>query len=247
MFTGHLAIPLHGSDTVLGLLASMADLRSWLSCLSMVVSAVAAHGCGRFGYDAVDDRGAPDAAARADADQPDAGAIPGDAGATSDANQPEYHRLECEAGLLVGAMGIGHDPIAFAGAYAMTPGWLPAYEWQAAAPSLPPDRVELRVSLARGGTYRVWVRFHGGPYAAAAWYAGFSPSDLRQFSAGWTRWGWTTWRWTSDLPQAPSSPLVFETLAAGDHTLVVGPGQHGAGCDRVIVTDDLDFRPIEAP
>jgi hypothetical protein len=154
----------------------------------------------------------------------------------------EYHTLECEAGQIFGAMVRGSDPAAFGGAYVHVPPGPPNWSWDAASPALPPDRVELPVALGAGGSYVVWVRYWTVGNLNDAWYAGFDKADLRRF---YYNVAFNTWVWTrhTDGPDR----LQFNDLAPGRRTLILGRGESGPRCDRVLVTNDLQFVPSAVP
>ncbi len=180
----------------------------------------------------VPDVGVPDSVAP-DVAAPDV-APPDAAGATN-----ENYVFECESGRLFGALVRGSDAQASGGAYLHLPPGSAPWIWDVQAPALPPGRVELDVTLSRGGTYVVWVRVLGLTNGQDALYAGFQKADLRRFYPT-TLGGWV---WTRTAGNNDLERLRFDGLAAGPHTLVIGPGESGARCDRVVVTSDLSFTP----
>jgi hypothetical protein len=64
-------------------------------------------------------------------------------------------------------------------------------------------------------------------------------------SAQWTFYPTTigAWSWTRTAANDDLQRLRFDGLAAGPHTLVIGPGESRARCDRVVVTSDVSFTP----
>ncbi len=187
--------------------------------------------------DRLGDARTPDAAA---ADRP--ADLASDVGRTDGGVPFEYHFIECESATRFGAMARGSDPGAFGGAYVHVPVGPPDWSWNAAAPELPPDRLELPVTLAAGGTFAVWVRTWTIAVENDAWYAGFAKSDLRRHyhNASYGVWAWTR---HGDVPNV----LTFTGLAAGAHTLYLGRGESGPRCDRVLVTNDLHLVPTATP
>lgn len=199
---------------------------------------------------ATDARGGIEASVR-DGAQVDARA--GDAWPAEDATTPEdggppivdagpydVIDLPCEAGALVGAMTTVADDEAFGGAAAMAPvGSAP--DWFADGASVPPDRVEIPVTL-RGGDYDVWIYFYTQDAAHDALYAGFGAADMRRFYH--RTWGTYQWRRGND---DDLRALHFAGLDAGSYTLMVGLGETEVRCDRVIVTNDPTLAPPEPP
>lgn len=160
-------------------------------------------------------------AARMDAAAPDVG--------PPDAGRFETHIVECESGTLVGGMMRGADSDASGGAYAHAPG---GANWTADGASLPPSRVELPLTLGRPGPWFLHVRIYTLNGGADATYAGFVASDLRRFY----RTDFRTWVW---------APVERFDLGPGAHTLVIGPGEPGPRCDRLVFTTDPDLDPAE--
>jgi hypothetical protein len=155
----------------------------------------------------------------------------------------EYHYLECEDGRLLGAMVRGSDARAFGGAYAHVTAGPPDWTWNPNAPALPPDRIELAVTLRRGGAYSVWVRYQVPGFDADAWYGGFAENDMRRFFTPTH----DAWVWTLGLFDGNPQRLRFQGLAPGQRTFVLGRGESGPRCDRVLVTSDPAFVPAIAP
>lgn len=154
-----------------------------------------------------------------------------------DSGAYEYHWAECESGTLVGAMTTGSDVAASGGAYAYVPTGPASWTWS--SPGLPPSRVELPVVLQRPGTFAVWIRYYAISMSADAWYAGFSGVDMRRFYENTT---YGAWVWQRGIPTDPMR-LEFTGLTTGPHTLILGPGEAGPRCDRVLVTNDLGYVP----
>jgi hypothetical protein len=153
----------------------------------------------------------------------------------------EYHWFECEDPPRVGALVRAGDPGASAGAYVHVPS-PPAptdWSWNAAAPGLPPDRLERAITLSRGGTYVLWVRVFAPSRDEDAWYAAFDKTDLRRFypvAVG-------AWTWTRTAGQDDPLRLRFTGLAPGARLLILGRGESGVRCDRALLTSDLAFVP----
>ena len=197
----------------------------------VVVSFLAAAGCGRLGYGPASGDASPPDASPPDASPPDA--------SPPDASPYEYIWRECESGTLVGTMTSVADGTASGGAYAVVPSGAADWNWSSSAPSLPPNRVALSLTLAHAGAHTVWVRFYGVSGSEDAWYAGFGAADMRRFFDNTKHGTWAWMRGSNDVP----TDLIFAGLTAGPTTLVLGPGEAGARCDRVLVTDDPVYTP----
>lgn len=147
----------------------------------------------------------------------------------------ENHFIECEQGIRIGGMVTGNDPNASGGTYVHLPTVALPTDWGWMG-TLPPNRIEIRVNL-RGGNYVVWVRSYSPSSDEDGWYAGFDKADLRRFYTDpKLTWVWTRWHGTEDR-------LRFDNRPAGPQTVVLGPGESGLRCDRILVTSNLSMTP----
>lgn len=174
----------------------------------------------------------------ADADLDDEGE-PADA----DADGHEIIRVECEAGTLVGEMERVTDIDAFAGIAVHGAPGSGNFRWNDSSSGLPPSRVEIPVDLVRGGDYYLWVRAAGPGGSMDALYVGFDVSDLRRF---WPPETGLVWHWVGHSGGG-AAVLLFSGRPTGPATVIIGPGEEQARCDRVILTTDPTFVPTEAP
>jgi hypothetical protein len=165
-----------------------------------------------------------------------------DEDADVDTDSPhETVRVECEDGVLVGAMTEISDTEAFGGAAVTTPAGTSSYRWESSSPSLPPSRTEMTVTVTRGGAYYVWVRMGADDGDSDALYIGFDATDMRRFYT----WEFSE-RWVWEFERDPDH-MRFDGISPGTHTLMLGPGEAEARCDRVLLTTDPTLVPVEAP
>lgn len=152
-----------------------------------------------------------------------------------DAGLYETHVIECESGVLHGQMELAASAEASGGSYTEdTRGGT----WDANGSALPPDRVDLSITITDPGPFYLWVRLYTIDGSQDATYAGFAASDLRRLFHD----DHGTWQWVSN----PTS-LRFDGLAPGPHVLSIGGGEPGPRCDRVVLTNDPAFDPTTLP
>jgi len=69
-------------------------------------------------------------------------------------------------------------------------------------------------------------------------YVGFDPVALRRFY----HLDWGKFRWVGADSGGTGARLVFG-LTKGAHTMMLGPGEPGVGCDLVALTQNASWTP----
>lgn len=111
--------------------------------------------------------------------------------------------------------------------------------WDASSPSLPPHRMEITVELPADGTYYVSIRVAAPSANGDALYVGFDADDLRRVHVPDSYPYDQSWLWLSEV-ESDADRLVFEGLRAGVHTFIVGHGEAGARCDKLVIANVAD-------
>ncbi len=161
--------------------------------------------------------------------------------ATLEEESVETIELECEDGTLFGDMqfnsSVISDPPCGQG-WIETASGTPNFLWDSGNPSMSDHRAELPVMLSDGGTYYACIRMASPSGSQDTLYAGFSSDDMRRFYPDSSIYPYDqSWTWVSEIPTDPQR-LVFENMASGDYTFIIGHGEAGARCDKVVLTTD---------
>lgn len=140
-----------------------------------------------------------------------------------------YILLEAEAGVLAGPLRQQSSPLAFAGAFIDTPAGIGS-----GTASYPLGTANYGVNLPASGAWFLWVRMWGGNQQANSFFeridsAARQPIAVEQES---------TWKWVAGRSY---------TLAAGMHTLQLGGRERLARADRILLTNDPSFGPVDQP
>lgn len=159
-----------------------------------------------------------------------------DAGA-SDASTPAvYLYFEAESGRLIAPFKVMDDPQASAGKYVLDVG-------SRGNPSGGEARYELTV--AREGSFFLWGRVLATSDMADSFAVAFDGAAEDVYHTAERTWS-TAWQWSmmtlGDSGDWPRAPRVYR-LTAGLHVLILRSREAESTIDRLLLTDDADFRP----
>jgi hypothetical protein len=137
--------------------------------------------------------------------------------------------MEAEAGDLTGAVRVTSGGGAFGGRWLDTP-----VGTGIGSATTPSGTATFGVNIATSGSYYLWVRLFGPDTASDAWFEsvdGATRQPLVASSAG-------AWTWAAGRSYS---------LTQGLHSIELGGYEAQARADRVLLTNDPNFRPSEQP
>jgi len=151
------------------------------------------------------------------------------AGFTTGASGYVYLRIEAESATVTAPLELGSGSAAFDGAWVGLAAGTPT-----GSPSTPSGSWDYGFHVPADGEWRLWFRVRGAAADADGWLEGVDGATLAYVEPAQAgEWEWVAGR--------------SYTLEAGLHTLTLGGYEAGANLDRVILTDDPEFLPSEAP
>jgi hypothetical protein len=148
--------------------------------------------------------------------------------------------LEAEEGMVIPPMSIDADDRTSGGQYV----WAPSGAGNVIDPLLPAGEAQYAFTVPSDDTYVIWGRvraeinndsFH---VAVDADYQDAALWDTVRTQTG------TTWRWDQVNDRGVANPALF-FLQAGEHTLHIKQREDGTRIDKILITNDLDYIPVD--
>ncbi|MBI2055893.1 MAG: alginate lyase family protein [Candidatus Sungbacteria bacterium] len=140
--------------------------------------------------------------------------------------------LEAERGILTSPMLTANDPNASQNEFVWVPNGAGIK-----------GKTNFSFTISQAGTYKIWGRILAPNDTDNSFYVQIDGGSLKQ-------WGMSPanrWRWDEVSDYASGSlvdPVVFD-LATGMHTLTVIQREDGTKIDKILITSNLTYTPIE--
>jgi hypothetical protein len=151
-----------------------------------------------------------------------------DGGFTTSASPYDYLRFETEHGALVAPVRTRQGALGFDG------GWIDTPSGGTGSAGSPRGTATFGIHLPRSATWYVWVRLYGPATNQDAWFESMNGAARQAIAPSATG----VWQWVEGRSYA---------LSSGLNDFELGGFEAQARADRVLLTDDPDFVPTEAP
>ena len=150
------------------------------------------------------------------------------------AAQAFFYEQEAEDSDLTAPMAVGEDEAASAGQYVYCPVKGEAGETA---------RASFSVELPVEDEYYLWARVMGVAWPHNSFYVSFDGGQEMHYEIPPLLGEWA-WRW--DLVHLADHPPRTYLLGPGTHTLSFRAREHNARLDKIVLTNDPDYRPPDA-
>lgn len=189
-----------------------------------VLAVVTSMGCGRLAFDPRADGGTGDGALR---------------DASGDAS-PGFIAFEAESGAVVAPFRVDEDT-------ALHPGLFFVIDGNSRGLAGVTGSVGFTVKITRAGTYHLWLRSRPKDQSDDSFFVSFDGGVPQYVPTGeciyGADWHWGAWRDTTACPTLGA--LLGVSFSVGDHTIDVSSREGESMIDRLILSDNGTFVPID--